>query len=252
MNQLVLTTIDDRVATITLNRPKRHNSLVPSLLEELATAIASIRGTSGVGAVILQANGRSFSTGGDMKGFLDNINNLEAYASQLVGLLNQLIMDLVLLPLPVMAAVHGTVNGGSIGLVLACDLVLVTRAASFTPYYSEVGFSPDGGWTAMLPDFIGTKRATSVLLENQTISASQAVAWGLADREIPAGSLREEALSCGRYLAERKQGAIRTTKQLLTRSGLANRLEEERSLFIKQIATAEAREGILSFNTQAK
>ena len=252
MNQLVLTNIDNRVATITLNRPERHNSLVPSLLEELISSVAIVRETADLGAVILQSNGRSFSTGGDMKGFLDNINNLEEYADRLVGLLNHAIINLVQLPLPVLAAVQGTVNGGSIGLVLACDLILVTRAVSFGPYYSEVGFSPDGGWTAMLPDIIGIKRATSVLLENQTISASQAVAWGLADREVPAGRLREEALSCSQHLADKKPGAIRAAKRLLARSDLARRLEEERSLFVKQISTAEAREGILTFTTRSQ
>ena len=167
--------------------------------------------------------------------------------SHIVGLLHQIILDLVELRCPVVAAVHGIVTGGSIGLVLASDVILVTRTASFTPYYSDVGFSPDGGWTAILPSIIGSKRVAAVLMQNQSISASLAVDWGMADHIIPSGVIRAEAFKCARHLAQKKAGSIAATKRLLADIELEGKLEEERLLFVRQITTPEARQGIRDF-----
>ncbi len=247
MHSLVLTKKVDIVAILTLNRAERHNSLVPALLEEMLAALGEIAGDPGVRAVVLQAAGRSFSTGGDVAGFAAHRDDLAAYADEIVGLLNRVILALVELPAPVVAAVHGIVTGGSLGLVLGCDVVLVAPEASLTPYYTVVGFGPDGGWTAMLPAVIGPKRAAEVLLGNRTIPAGQAVAWGLASRVVPADRLRDEALAVAQDLAAKKPGSVRHTKRLLARSDLAARLEAERVHFVEQIVTSEARQGIAAF-----
>jgi 2-(1,2-epoxy-1,2-dihydrophenyl)acetyl-CoA isomerase len=212
-------------------------------------ALGRIEGDASVRAVVLGANGRSFSTGGDILGFYEQMHDLEAYARALVGLLNEVVLAMVELPVPIVAAVHGIVTGGSLGLVLGCDVVLVAPEASFTPYYSVVGFGPDGGWTAVLPSIIGQKRAAEILLCNQTISAEQAVAWGLASRIAPAERIGEEALSVAQRIAAGKAGSIRQIKRLLNLSGgeLAARLEAERSRFVSQVTTQEAREGIIAF-----
>jgi 2-(1,2-epoxy-1,2-dihydrophenyl)acetyl-CoA isomerase len=249
MTQLVLLETTDSVAILTLNRPERHNSLIPSLLEEMLVTLNAIQAKPGVRAVVLQANGRSFSTGGDMRGFFEQLEALEDYAERLVGLLNQVILALVSLPVPIIAAVHGVVTGGSMGLVLGSDIVLVAPEASFTPYYSVVGFSPDGGWTALLPAIIGPKRVARILALNGTISAEEAVGWGLADCQVPAQQIREEALSRARQIASARAGSLRHAKRLLglALGGVEARLDTERREFIRQIATQEAREGIVAF-----
>lgn len=239
----------DSTAILILNRPERHNSLVPSMLEQLLEAIASIKAQTGVQAVVLEANGRSFSTGGDVRAFAEHSETLADYANTIVGLLNQVILALLDLPFPVIAAVHGIVTGGSLGLVLACDEVLVSPKASFTPYYSVVGFSPDGGWTALLPGIIGPKRAAEVLFHNRTISAEQAVAWGMAHHIVPAESIRRTALEYARDIAGKKASSLQHTRRLLTASygDVAARLEAEKAHFIQQITSQEARQGMSSF-----
>jgi 2-(1,2-epoxy-1,2-dihydrophenyl)acetyl-CoA isomerase len=177
------------------------------------------------------------------------MDTLEAYAHDIVGLLNRAILALVDLPIPVVAAVHGIVTGGSMGLILGSDLVLVAPQASFTPYYSVVGFSPDGGWTALLPALIGHKRAAEILMLNQTITPEQAVAWGLASRIVAAGDIRAEALRAAQEIAIKKPGSLRHTKRLLAMaySNLAARLDVERARFVQQIATEEAGQGMAAF-----
>ncbi len=253
MSRLVLSDKAGPVAILTLNRAERHNSLVPSLLEEMLRALAAIREDASLRAAVLLANGPSFSTGGDVLGFYEQMHDLEPYASLIVGLLNEVILSMVELPVPIVAAVHGIVTGGSLGLVLGSDVVLVAPAASFTPYYSVVGFSPDGGWSAMLPTMIGPKRTAEILMCNQTITAEQAVAWGLANRLVPAERIYAEAVAVARDIAAHKKGSIGQIKRLINLGSddLAARLEAERTRFVSQVVTQEAREGIVAFQERS-
>ena len=245
---MILLDIDPPLATITLNRPERHNSLVPELLEQLLAGLAEVAARPEVRVLVLQANGRSFSTGGDLGGFVEHLDDLERYAERLVGLLNETIVALIDLPVPVVAAVHGIVTGGSLGLVLASDVVLMTPQASLTPFYSVVGFSPDGGWSALLPDVIGRKRAAGLLLTNGTVTAEQAVAWGLASRLVSADALYDEARATALAIAAMQPGAVRAIKRRLWADvPVAQRLEAERRSFVDQIVTAEARAGMAAF-----
>ncbi len=243
---LVLIERTESIATITFNRTERHNSLVPELLRELSGALGA---ASEARVLVLQANGRSFSTGGDVRAFYDQRDNVEDYAREIVGRLNETIEVLLKFPAPIIAAVNGLVTGGSIGLVLAADLVLVTPQATFTPYYNVVGFSPDGGWTALLPEVIGTARTAEALLTNATITAEQAVEWGLANRVVEADRLRAEALAMARHIATMKTGSVRRSLQLLRDRKLAAlpRLEAELDQFVKQIVTPEAQTGMREF-----
>lgn len=249
MNAPVLTEREGAIAFLTLNRPERHNSLAPELLTGLLVAIDGLRDRAELRAVVLQANGRSFSTGGDMRAFYEHLPDIQAYADDLVGLLNRTILALIAFPAPIVAAVHGMVTGGSLGLALACDIVLVTPEATFTPYYSTVGYSPDGGWTALLPDLVGRGRAAAALMSNRTITAEEAVAWGMAQRLVPSEAVRAEARATAWAIAEQAPGSVRCAKRLLwaDEAQIAARLEAERRQFVEQIATAEARQGIVAF-----
>jgi 2-(1,2-epoxy-1,2-dihydrophenyl)acetyl-CoA isomerase len=249
MGELVLQERVGPVGVLTLNRAERHNSLVPESLEDMLVALETASTQADVRAVVLQANGRSFSTGGDVRGFYAHWDGLGAYAAEIVGLLNRVILAMIELPVPIVAAVHGIVTGGSMGLVLGSDIVLVAPEASFAPYYSVVGFSPDGGWTALLPAIIGLKRAGEILMCNGTITAEQAVAWGLASRVVPADRIHEEALSVAQDLAAMKAGSIGHTKAMLgpACNDLEARLEAERRRFVQQIVTEEARRGVEAF-----
>jgi 2-(1,2-epoxy-1,2-dihydrophenyl)acetyl-CoA isomerase len=250
MTNLVQLETHNQIATLTLNRPERHNSLVPELLREMLNALEQVNQRTELRALALQTNGRSFSTGGDVQAFYDHRENIEPYASEIVGLLNQVIVAMVKLPMPIVAAVHGIVTGGSVGLVLASDIVLVAPEASFTPFYSIVGFSPDGGWTAMLPSIIGPKRSSEILMLNQTITAEQAVSWGMANRIVPANQIREQAQMVAESIAQKKWGSIQLTKRLLWQDtdALAASLEQERQKFCEQIVTPEALNGMEVFS----
>lgn len=245
MPDLVRTEIEGPVAALVLNRPSRHNSLVPELLRALLNALDEV---SDARAIVLAAEGRSFSTGGDVRAFAEREGDeLRDYADELVGLLNEAILSIMRLPVPVVAAVHGTVTGGSLGLLLASDIVLLAPGVTIAPWYTTVGFSPDGGWTALLPRRIGAARAAAVQLTNAVIDAPTAVGWGLATRIEP--DVRQAAMRVARTVAAQRPGATRETKRLLhgDLDQVAARLDAERRAFVRQIVTPEAREGMAAF-----
>ena len=249
MSELVVVSRVEQVTTLTLNRPERHNSLTPEFLKEILARLKDALSDSELRVLILQANGRSFSTGGDVLGFYQNLDKIESYAENIVGLLNQVILELIDCPVPVIAAIHGIVTGGSLGFILASDLVILTPQASFRPYYSVVGFSPDGGWTAMLPDLIGPKRTAEILMRNQTISAESAVVWGLANRVVSADELAKEVAECAREICNMVPGSIMRTKNLLRvrMNEIRERLELEKEQFVEQIGSEEAIRGMRKF-----
>ncbi len=241
-SQLVTCAVADGVATLVLNRPGRHNSLVPPLLHALIAAIDEAE-SSDARAIVLRANGTSFSTGGDLRGFLDHRATIGSYASELVGLLNDAMYRLIESPLPVIVVVDGQVTGGSMGLVLAGDEVVVTEHASFTPYYSEVGFSPDGGWRALLPELIGTTRVDSVIDENITITAEQAVDCGLAT----AAASRDTLDGAVAEALARKLAVDRPDRKRQIAADYRERLEAERRRFVEVIDRPETLDHVESF-----
>ena len=249
MGTLILSEASDRVAVLTLNRPERHNSLIPELLGDSLAVLEAWQNRPDLRAMVLQANGRSFSTGGDVRAFAEHRADIAAYSNRVVGLLNRVILTLIDFPIPIVAAVHGIVTGGSIGLVLASDIVLAAPAATFTPYYTTVGFSPDGGWTALLPSLIGAKRAAETLLIDQPITADQAVAWGMVNRIVPADQIHDEARAVAASIARQMPGSVKRTKRLLwgDRNLIAARLDDERKKFVEQIESVEAQDGMTAF-----
>jgi len=235
------------IAIVSLNRPARHNALIPELLTELLEVFEH-RNCQHAAAVILRAEGRSFSTGGDLLGFQQHKDNIASYAGGLVSQLNRAILAIYTHPAPVICSVHGQVTGGSLGLLLASDRVIMRHGVTITPYYAVVGFSPDGGWTALLPDIIGRQQTMHWLTANASFDAETCLALGLA-HEVVDDNCDEAALAWAQKAAEMQTGSIARSRRLLNHESdiLRLRLEAERKTFVEQIQTQQALDGIDQF-----
>jgi 2-(1,2-epoxy-1,2-dihydrophenyl)acetyl-CoA isomerase len=248
---LVLLEITDNVARVTLNRPQRHNSLTPELVAHLNDALAEVRKHNLI-AVVLAGAGKSFSTGGDVAAFhAIPRGQRRAYARTLVGGLHAAILALVDMPMPVIARVHGPATGGSLGLILAADLTAMSSSAFIAPYYVEVGFAPDGGWTAMLPERIGMARAREIQILNRHISPDAAVAFGLATEAVAAERID---LVIDRWIATLRTkigSSVLATRELLMpperRTEIATKLERELSRFLDEIESDTADAAMAKF-----
>jgi len=249
---LVRMTVADGVARLTLDRPERHNSLVPALLDDLAACLDTLRDNDAIRAVVLAANGRSFSTGGDVRAFHEQADDaLRDYAASLVGQLNSVILTLMDLPQLVIARVQGPVTGGALGLVLAADLVAAVPTAFFAPYYVTVGFAPDGGWSAILPERIGVQRAREIQLLNRHVSAAEAAALGIVTEVVELDRLdariAEWLTDTQRHVASGMRAAKRSLLTDKRRAAYAAGLEAERQAFLAAVTQRGVRHGMARF-----
>ncbi len=234
-------------ALVRLNRPERHNALVPELLRDLLDTLQE-PGVKQSPVLVLAAKGRSFSTGGDLQGFWQHRQSIGQYARELVGLLNEAILALYTHPVPVACAVQGLVTGGALGLLLGADRVIMQRGASITPWYSKIGFSPDGGWTALLPSIIGRQQTANWLYGNCTETAERCLDLGLV-HDLTDTNPVAAALAWAQQVSALEPSSIGHTKALLKgETGILRaRLEAERELFVQQVQTPQARAGIARF-----
>ncbi|MEE2945784.1 MAG: enoyl-CoA hydratase/isomerase family protein [Pseudomonadota bacterium] len=163
---------------IKMNAP-RSNALEPGLLSELRGAFDAIE-WSGVTKVLL-SSGRNFSTGGDVGRFYEAAQNgnAEQYAKSVVPALQDLVLRMLSMPVIIAVSIRGAVTGGAAGLVFGSDLATAAPDAFMQPYYSAVGFAPDGGWTAVLPKLIGTGHARGWLMSNHRYDAAKLHELGL-------------------------------------------------------------------------
>lgn len=223
------------VSVITLDRPSRGNALVLDLLADLQTALDQAAKEGG--SLILTGSGKAFSTGGDIAGFLEHANSIRDYAADLVGALNRVILTLRCHPGTVIVAVNGPVTGGSFGLALAADRILVSGTAFVQPYYGVMGFAPDGGWTALLPHRIGAARAAGWIASDTRLHADDLLRISLADRICAPDALMSAALAEAQGATGLDPAIILDARRLTGQDAetLAPALEAERQAFLAHI-----------------
>lgn len=178
---------------ISLQAP-RANALEPCLLQGLHRAFDALERSGAQKALI--KGGRNFSTGGDVARFLDAAEQggAEDYCDQVVPPLQDLIQRLLDMPVVIASAVQGAATGGGAGLIFASDLAVAAPDAFVQPYYSVMGFAPDGGWAVLLPELIGTARARSWVMANQRLGATDLHSLGLVQDVSPLPSARARHL----------------------------------------------------------
>jgi enoyl-CoA hydratase/carnithine racemase len=202
------------VAIITLNRPAARNSLNWHSWEQLALAIAELETDSDCRAVILTGAGGYFCAGGDIKSSPVRGKGLAAPAARLsTG--HKVLLALVNLPQPVIAAVEGPAFGAGWSLALACDIVLASEQAEFSAAFVLRGLVPDAGATWFLQRALGRQRASRLLFTGQRLSAGEAKDYGLVSQTCATGQALDQALTLARSLAAGAPESLRLTKGLV-------------------------------------
>ena len=183
--------IDDRVATIRLDRPDALNALSPELLCEFSHATAQVAEDRTTKALVVRGAGRGFCAGADLLYFdrvLDDLSLLPDYVRELNGAL----FGLEEMPIPTIALVHGYALAGGLELMMACDMAVVADDARIGDQHANFGLIPGGGSSQRLPRRVGMPRAMELLTTGRWLSGAEAVDWGLALRSVPAERLDAE------------------------------------------------------------
>jgi 2-(1,2-epoxy-1,2-dihydrophenyl)acetyl-CoA isomerase len=242
----ILFDVRDKVAHLTINRPEAANSLNAALSAEMMDAVVRCEEDDDIRALVVSGAGRFFCAGADLKGFFSAGTELKSR----VSLFHVTISRLARAEFPVIAAVNGAAAGAGMGLACACDLVIAAESARFTMAYTKIGLSPDGSTTYFLPRRIGIGRAMELVLLNRTLSAKEALEWGIANRVVPDASLAEDANSIAAQLAAGPTKAYGAAKRLM-QSGFTESLETQIEMELRSIGamarTNDAREAIAAF-----
>lgn len=242
----------DAVAVITLNRPDALNALTTEMAHEFRSAIGEAR-ERGARAILLTGAGRAFCAGGDLKEMrrvAEREGRVEAFFDEPLGLLNECILLLQQVPLPVIAAVNGPASGGGCNLALACDIVIAAESARFNQAFIKVGLSPDCGGTYVLPRLVGLKKAAELMMTGEQVDAESAAEMGMINRVVADGELMDTALGLASRLANAPTSAIAKIKRLLAESATNNlgaQLEAERQAQIESGQTQDFLEGVAAF-----
>ncbi len=251
--ETVLTSVQEGVATIALNRPEVLNALNLASGEALVRAVETCRDDERVRAAILTGMGRGFCAGGDVKAMWEGLRASQDptnFFRDLTVPLHRLILDLRTMEKPVVAAVNGPAGGAGMSLAAACDLRLAAETATFRQAYTSLGLSPDGGWTVLIPQIIGPAKAMELLLLDPVLDAPQALALGLVHEVVPGARLMERANALASRLARGPSLAFGGAKALVNAAlfpHLEAQLERERQRIVLQGGTADFREGVAAF-----
>ena len=223
--QTLLYAVADDVATITLNRPDRMNSLNTAMRAELLDALS--RAPRDGRAVVLTGAGRGFCAGQDLgdTGTIAELN-LERVLREEYEPLLKLVYDC---PVPVICAVNGAAAGAGANLALAADVVIAARSAVFIEAFARIGLIPDAGGTYWLPRLAGMARAMGMCLFADPIPAAQAAEWGLIWEAVDDDQLGARAAELAGRLATGPTVAYRLMKQAL-RASMSNDLEAQLAL----------------------
>ena len=242
----IILSIDDNVATLTLNRPEALNALNAALWGELLDALAACDANDKVRAIVLTGSDRAFAAGADVtemagKSFVDLFaaNHLAREADGILALRK-----------PLIAAVAGYCLGGGCELMMMCDTAIAADTAKFGQPEVNLGIIAGLGGTQRMARCIGKAKTMDMHLTGRMMDAAEAERCGLVSRVVPARMLADEARGMALKMAEKSRIAVAAAKDAVNRAyetTLAEGLLYERRLFQSLFATEDQKEGMAAF-----
>jgi 2-(1,2-epoxy-1,2-dihydrophenyl)acetyl-CoA isomerase len=247
----ILLDISEGIATITLNRPDKLNSFTGEMHADLKQAMQIIQADRSVRVLMITGAGRGFCAGQDLsERVMGDDKEPTDVGSSLEKNYNPLLKQLRALPFPVICAVNGVAAGAGCNLVLACDIVIAARSASFIQAFSRIGLIPDAGGTYTLPRLVGTARAMAAAMLAEKVSAEQAEQWGMIWKCVDDAQLMTQAHALARQPAGQATRALGLTKRAIYASAtntFEQQLDLERDLQREAAKSEDFREGVMAF-----
>jgi 2-(1,2-epoxy-1,2-dihydrophenyl)acetyl-CoA isomerase len=246
MSDVVLTSRDGAVLTVTLNRPDVYNAINRPMHEALAVALHEAADPA-VRAVVLTGAGRGFCAGQDLREFQELPGGVREALEQTY---HPNIRALRALEKPVVAAINGACAGAGLSLAFACDVRIASSEATFVPGFIGIGLVPDAGSTWFLHRQLGFARAFEWMVSNRRLGAAEALAWGLVSDDVPAERFAKRVEELAEWYASLPTRAVAMTKRLFEHAYAAS-LDEQLALEseLQQAATEteDFGEGVQAF-----
>ncbi len=242
LNQELIETIHNGVATLTMNRPEARNALTPDMMQGLLAALPRLAADPAVRVVVLTGAGRAFCAGGDVKAFAKRAaagtagpggNTASMSFDQKVNDLRarmEVSRWLHEMPKPTLAVIPGPAAGAGLSMALACDMRIACDDAKLTTAFSKVGLSGDFGGSYFLNYLVGAAKARELYFTAQVLRADEALKIGMVNRVVPFEQLGQAAQKYAQELASLPTIAIGYMKKNLNvalRSSLSDTLDAE-------------------------
>ncbi len=210
MAALVLREDRDGIATLTLNRPDKLNSLSQPLFMELRAHLEDLaRQIEQTGLVVIRGAGKGFSAGNDIEEMSQHVRQPQPnFKAKTVEMITQL-------PQPVICAVHGVCYTGALELALACDFIVAARSARFADTHAKLGLIPMLGMSQRLPRRVGAARAIEMMTTSRPYTGEEALAMGLVNYCFPDESFEEELRKLTETIVANSWHTLRGNKRLL-------------------------------------
>lgn len=247
---LILTEVRDRVVLLRLNRPEAMNALNTALMVELMDALKKYDADEGVGAFVLTGDERAFAAGADIKE-MSEASSVELLLRGHISPFDRIKH----ISKPVIAAVSGWCLGGGNELAMSCDMIVAAENARFGQPEINLGVIPGAGGTQRLTRAVGKAIAMEMVLNNRTLTATEALRYGLVNRVVPTERCLDEALELAAGIAARAPLAVRLGKEAVNRAEethLADGIAEERQAFYFLFASEDQKEGMRAFAEKRK
>jgi 2-(1,2-epoxy-1,2-dihydrophenyl)acetyl-CoA isomerase len=244
--------LDDRVATLTLNRPERLNALSDAMIDGAIAALRRCATDPDVGAVVVTGAGRAFCAGGDVSAmgsvgaarptFEDHVDRQHE--------MHELSWLLATIPKVTIAAVNGAAAGAGLGIALSCDLCFASDRARFGTAFAKVGFGGDFGTTWQLTRRVGPAKAKELFFLAELLPADDAARLGLVNRIFPSDTFLTEVRDLARRIAHGPLVSFRYMKEnvnLAATGDFRTLLDREAITHLRCGQTQDHREGVTAF-----
>jgi len=219
MTEVVKLEVEERIALLTLNRPETSNALDDDVIDELEQHCAYVNSNKDICAVILTGEGKSFSSGGNIKNMRDRTGLFGGSPAQMRNRyregIHRIPLALTKLEVPSIAAINGPAIGAGLDAACMCDIRIAANTAVFASSFAKVGIIPGDGGAWLLPRVVGMARASEMIFTGDRIDATTALSYGLISLSCPPEELFEEAFSLGRRIAVNSPQVLRMAKSLL-------------------------------------
>jgi enoyl-CoA hydratase/carnithine racemase len=252
----VLYEVVEHIATITLNRPERMNTISRAMLGQLAERLIKADGDSDVRVVVLTGTGRAFCAGLDLTEVTrapepgkEGISNSTALPTHL-DLRNAPPTVLFNMGKPTICALNGSAAGYDMDTALGCDIRIMAEGAKMAAAFTKRGIVPESGGTWLLPRLIGWSKAAELIFTGRTLSAVESLEWGLVSRVVPAGDLAGTVRAVAQQIASNAPLAVQAAKRMM-RMGLNETFDDHvHHVFLQLLPllrSEDAREGMRAF-----
>jgi 2-(1,2-epoxy-1,2-dihydrophenyl)acetyl-CoA isomerase len=249
----ILTTIENGVCQLKLNRPAVFNSFNKAMALLLQSELDKAALNDQVRVIVLTGEGKAFCAGQDLSEAIDPEGpELQAIVRDHY---NPIIERIRTIEKPIIAAVNGVAAGAGANIALACDITIAKKSAAFVQAFSKIGLIPDSGGTYFLPRIIGTQKAMALFMTGDKISGEQADQLNMIYKAVEDELFDEEVNAFSKSIALMPTRALGLTKKAVNESygnTLTEQLALEETLQTEAGSTYDFREGVNAFLEKRK